>query len=124
VPTSKNGKLEGTPPRVAADVMYPGTEMFNVGVADSEIALWHGGIVACVFNIIYAAFLLLFLTTLIRSRSYFAFFVTMLFIKVPTFGIWGTFDGCIRDFPRYLLLYLVFYLVIHYLKINKIIVEK
>ena len=53
VPTSKDGTSFGIPSRVAANLIISNSTVFNVGVPASLVALWHGGIFAFLFNILF-----------------------------------------------------------------------
>ena len=121
VPISKDGTFLGTPSRVAANMIVDSSDIFNVNVTDSAISLWHGKIYAYIFNIIFSAFLLVFIVNLVNSGKFFSLFIGMLFVKIPIVVIYYTFDCFLRDFPRYLVIYFVFYVILHFLYTNKIL---
>lgn len=116
VPTSKDGTEYGTPSRVAANLIIGDSSVFNVGVPSSLVSLWHGGVWAYFFNIIFTVWLLLWLNKLFSSGMFFWQLVTLLFINIPVMNVYITFDQFIRDVPRHFVIYFAFCILYSFYK--------
>ncbi|MCS3250073.1 hypothetical protein NXW70_14655 [Bacteroides fragilis] len=57
---SSDGTIDGFPTRLAAEYISGDSRFFNVGISTSATALWHGGILFYVINLIIVFFLVSF----------------------------------------------------------------
>ena len=121
VPTSIDGTIMGIPSRVAGSYIVLNSTIFNVGLADSSVALWHGGLIGLIFNVLFASLIMIFISNNLQSGKIYSILVSFMFIKFPVLVINGTFDGFLRDFPRFLLVYILLFVFMHFLRFYNVI---
>lgn len=61
----------GIPSRVAGSYIVLNSTIFNVGLADSSVALWHGGLIGLIFNVLFASLIIVFISNNLQSEDIF-----------------------------------------------------
>lgn len=93
---SSDGTIDGFPTRLAAEYISGDSRFFNVGISTSATALWHGGILFYVINLVIVFFWYRFLNSLMFYENYYAKLLVVYFTVLGYF-ILPTADVLIRD---------------------------
>lgn len=118
VPISKNGDLLSTPIRYAGNLIFT-SDVYNVGVNPSQIALWHGGLLSYFLNMIFVILYLILIHKLFIKGHFFSQIMAILLLSYPYLDFIITFDYFLRDFPRYILMFIFFRFISSFVNLSK-----
>lgn len=112
VPISLDGTYETTFGRLAGNMrLSTYSQYINVGTAPSQHPIWVYGWFGYFTYMLLAGLLLWLLNYWFKSSYAFPVLFSLMFVSFPNCNILKSLDAILRDFPRYIIFYLFFYII-------------